>query len=271
MQAESEKFVSSLAPGVGLHVIRWGSRAKSPVILLHGGGANAHWWDHLAPQWASDNHLIALDFRGHGESDAPAELVTGAFNIDLEALCDHLATPQVTLVGHSMGAHVALDHAARFDRVRGLLLIDPARGAAKKSRRMARLALALRRDYASREEAIERFRFVPSADHCEEALRHSIASHSVRIESNGRFGFKFDPRWFSIPSRPPADLQAIRCPTLIVRGAESTILTAEGAEEMRAEIPRAQVTTVPGAGHHVLLDQPEALATLTQKWLHQLP
>ena len=271
METASEKFSSPLIEGIKLHVLRWGPRHAHPVILLHGGGANAHWWDHLAPRWADVNHLIALDFRGHGDSDSPEALQTGAFSLDLEALCEHLAQSTVTLIGHSMGAHVALDHASRSERVAGLVLVDPARGGPKRSRRAARLALALRRNYGSAEEAVERFRFVPAAEHCEEALRRSIAIKSVRAEPEGRFGFKFDPRWFGVPSRPPPDCSAVRCPTLIVRGEESSILSAEGAAQLRAEIPDAHLETVNGAGHHVLLDQPNSFGSLVKGWLDDLP
>ena len=271
MEGISEKFSSPREPGIKLHLLKWGSPDACPVILLHGGGANAHWWDHLAPGWAEDNHLIAMDFRGHGDSDFPDTLQIGAFNLDLEALCDRLEATQVTLIGHSMGAHVALDHASRSERVRGLALVDPARGGAKRSRRAARLALALRRNYATEEEAIERFRFVPAAEHCEETLRRAIAIQSVRAETGGRFGFKFDPRWFGVPSRPPPDCGAVRCPTLVIRGEESSILSAEGAEELCAELPNAHLETVRGAGHHVLLDKPEALSALVKNWLNSLP
>ncbi|MAJ58727.1 MAG: hypothetical protein CBC48_01445 [bacterium TMED88] len=271
MKAASEIFNSPLTPGIKLHMLKWGPPETEPVILLHGGGANAHWWDHLAPRWADDNRLIALDFRGHGDSDSPDTLQVGAFNLDLEALCDRLGESQVTLIGHSMGAHVALDHASRSERVRGLALVDPARGGPKRSRRAARLALALRRNYPSEKEAIERFRFVPSAEHCDEALRRSIAIQSVRAETGGRFGFKFDPRWFGVPGRPPPDCSAVRCPTLVIRGEESSILSAEGAQELCTELPESHLETVPGAGHHVLLDQPDAFSAIVKGWLDGLP
>ena len=236
-------------------------------MLLHGGGANAHWWDHLAEPLAREHAVVALDFRGHGDSDHPEELEVGAFNRDLESLLAHLGDRDPVLVGHSMGAHVALDHASRHPNVRGLVLIDPARGGGRRSRRVARLALALRRTYATREEAIDRLRFVPSADHVDEALRVRIAEHSVMLDGGGRFGFKFDPRWFGVPARPPPDTSRVRCPVLIVRGAESRLLTPEGAQELAAEIDRAEVAEVPGAGHHVLLDQPERLLAELQRWL----
>lgn len=271
MNAVDEKFVSEITPGLVLHTLHWGEPGAPPLVLLHGGGANAHWWDHLAPALADRYHVIGLDFRGHGDSDHPEALEVGAFNVDLEALCAHMGHPRLILVGHSMGAHVALDHAARFDDVRGLVVIDPSRGGTRRSRRAARLALALRRDYASRDEAVDRFRFVPGAAHCEESLRRAIAEQSVREERNGRFGFKFDPRWFGVASKAPPDLGAIEAPTLVVRGEESEILSGEGARELAALIREARLCEIPGAGHHVLLDRPRELLAALSGWLDELP
>ncbi|MFT5443421.1 MAG: pimeloyl-ACP methyl ester carboxylesterase, partial [Myxococcota bacterium] len=47
----------------------WGDAQKPTLVLLHGGGSNAHWWDHLAPQFAKSHYVVALDFRGHGVSE----------------------------------------------------------------------------------------------------------------------------------------------------------------------------------------------------------
>lgn len=240
------------------------------MILLHGGGANAHWWDHLAPSLALDHHVVALDFRGHGDSDHPVELEVGAFNLDLEALCEHLGEPEPVLIGHSMGAHVALDHASRHPGVRGLVLIDPSRGGASRSRRAARLALSLRRSYETRSEAVERLRFVPGAPHVEESLRRHIAEHSVQTEPDGRHGFKFDARWFSVPARPQPDIARVQCPTLVVRGEESQLLSAEGAAALRDELERGELVEIPGAGHHVLLDRPADLLAALLPWLAAL-
>jgi pimeloyl-ACP methyl ester carboxylesterase len=252
----SERFCAETLQGTKLRVLHWGDPAARKLILLHGGGANAGWWSHLAPALASRFHVLALDFRGHGESDYPGELVVGAFNADLTALIAHLGSPAVSLVGHSMGGHVALDHASRHPSIRSLALLDIMRGAGRRSRRSARLALALRRSYPTREEAIRRFRFVPEAQYADEALRASIAASSLREEPDGRFSYAFDPRWFGVPARPRPDLGDVRCPTLLVRGGESALLSREGAAEIADELPDVELCEIPEAGHHVQIDQP---------------
>jgi pimeloyl-ACP methyl ester carboxylesterase len=272
------------AEGTGpmLHTLQWGDASAVRLILLHGGGANANWWRHIAPAFADRFHVVALDFRGHGDSERPQELVVGAFNDDLEALLEHLntsenarlgdsraAAPATILIGHSMGAHVAFDHAAR-ENVHAMVLIDPSRGGEKRRGRRLRLALSFRRSYSSSGEAIERYRFLPDAEHVSEALRRSIASYSVEQEADGRWGYKFDSRWFGLPSRPRPNAADVECPTLIIRGAESDILSEEGARELCSELPRGQLDVVEDAGHHVQIDRPEAVVALLESFLREV-
>ena len=256
MGASSERFTTDGLNGVHLRALHWGDPTAPKLVLLHGGGANATWWSHLAPALAARFHVLALDFRGHGESDYPDERVVGAFNDDLEALLEHLGTREVSLVGHSMGGHVALDHVSRHESIRSLVLLDIVLGAGRRSRRAARLALLLRRTYATEQEAIRRFRFVPEARYASEDLRASLAAASLRPEPNGRFGYAFDPRWFGVPSRPRPDLSTIRCRTVLVRGCESELLTHDGAVGFADELVDARLIEIPRAGHHVQIDQP---------------
>ncbi len=261
------RFTTERLQGVVLNTLAWGDPERPLLVLLHGGGANAHWWDHVAPALAERFRVVALDFRGHGDSDFPEETRVGAFSDDLEALLEEEGDPPVVLMGHSMGGGIALDHAARHDRVRALVLIDVSRGASRRARRGARLALALRRSYATFDEAVARYRFLPASDHASETLRAHIAAHSVREEADGRFGFKFDPRWFGLPAKPRPDLSGVRCPVLLLRGCDSPMLTATGAEELVAELPEARAVAVPAAGHHVHLDQPQAFLEAVQPFL----
>jgi len=225
--------------------------------MLHGGGANAHWWDHLAPPLAEYFRVFCLDFRGHGDSDHPEQREAGAFDRDLDALLDHVDAPDAILMGHSMGAHVALRAATRHSLLRAVVAIEPSRGGRSGERRRTRLALAARRTYATRDEAIRRFQFLPTAPLVPEALRHEIAGHSVRKEADGRYGYKFDPGWFGIGRALPTEMSRIACPVLIVRGAESPLLSAEGSAEWVDEITNAAVSEIPRGGHNVHIECPD--------------
>jgi pimeloyl-ACP methyl ester carboxylesterase len=265
----SERFTTPSLDGATLHAIHWGSDRAPKLILLHGGGANAHWWDHLAGEFAQFFHVVALDFRGHGDSDYPERVGSGSFGHDLESLIEHLGAAKALLMGHSMGAHVALGAASRDPRVRAVVAIELSRGGERVDRRRARLALAARRTYATRAEALRRFQFLPDAPESAESLRDAIASHSVREESDGRFGFKFDPRWFALgPGAPPA-LDRIACPVLLIRGANSSLLTPAGARGLVDEIPDAALVEVPGAGHNVHIERPIEVANAANAFLAQ--
>jgi pimeloyl-ACP methyl ester carboxylesterase len=274
MAAASKSIHAEAESGVMLHCLEWMPESAippaAPIILLHGGGANAHWWDHLAAGLARSQPVYALDFRGHGDSSFPEERRVGAFNDDLEALLRTLEREDVYLIGHSLGAAVALDHASRFPATRGIALVDLARGSSRGSSRRARLALSLRRTYRTRAEAVERFRFLPESSHASDALRRSIAEQSVQQEPDGRFGYKFDPGWFGLPSRPRPDLARVECPTLLIRGAESTLLSREAALEFIGQLSAGRFEEIANAGHHVLIDQPTELSSLLERFLREV-
>lgn len=261
--------------GVSLSALNWVSKsegsdaidAQAPLVLLHGGGANAHWWDALAARWAINRPVLAFDFRGHGDSAYPEEHRVGAFGDDLEAVVDWLGREDIVFIGHSLGAAVALDHVSRFPNSRGLVLVDLARGTGTAPRRRARLALSFRRTYRSRQEAIDRFQFLPESSHATEALRVYVASHSVKEEADGRFGYKFDPAWFGLPSKPRPDLTKVAAKTLLVRGSESGLLSRESAQAFIDELPNGDWIEIADSGHHVLIDQPDALFEATEAFL----
>jgi len=239
-------------------------------VLLHGAGANAHWWSHLAPSLASRFHVIAFDFRGHGDSDRPEEHYSGAFEHDLEAVLDEFGARSPVLVGHSLGAHVAISFASKHPSCRAVVLVDPSRGVSATRSRATRLALSLNPSYATREHAVRRFRFLPAAAHASEELRKAIAEESVEPQADGRWGFKFDERWFTLPPADRPDLSRVACPVLIQRGSDSPLLTVEGAAALAADLPRARVVEIAGSGHHVIVDQPERWLAAVEAFLGEV-
>lgn len=266
MIARSERFRASGPGSPELHALHRGDPSGPTLVLLHGGGANARWWDDAAVPLAERARVVALDFRGHGESEFPDALEVGAFHRDLEALLDHLGARDPILVGHSMGGQVALDVAARRG-ARAVVAVEVAAGGGERDRTRLRRALAARRSYRTREEAIARFRLLPPSRGVSEELRRRIAERSVREESDGRFGFRFDPRWFGLPPAPSEPREAIRCPVLVVRGGESSILTAEGARGLASVLPSARLLEIAGAGHNAHLEQPGEFLRATLAFL----
>jgi pimeloyl-ACP methyl ester carboxylesterase len=164
-----------------------------------------------------------------------------------------------------MGGHIALDYAARHPHVWGLVAIEVSFGAASRERRKTRLALSLRRSYATRDEAIARYRLMPSTPGVSERVREALAEHSIREQPDGRFVYKFDPRWFGLTPSPHERLEDVRCPALVIRGDHSTLLTREGAESVVAKLPSARLIEISGAGHNVHLERPiEVIVAITE-------
>ncbi len=270
MTAQVERFTRPRLQGISLRFLRWGRPGDPAILLLHGGGANAHWWDHVAPALSDGFEVVALEFRGHGESDSPARFHGGDFEHDVQALIEHLDGEPAVWVGHSMGGEVALALAARGVPARALVLIDLARGVPEDVRRTARRALTIRRRYRSRDHAIERFRFIPPAVHVDPAVRERIATHSIHEQKDGTWSFKSDGRWTEgMPSDAPS-LSAIECPVLLLRGAESPLCTDEGIHELASELPHARHVTIERAGHHAHLDAPDGVVRAIRQFVHHL-
>jgi len=112
--------------------------------------------------------------------------------------------------------------------------------------------------------------FNPVARGASEELRARIAAASVREEPDGRFAFKFDPRWFALPSGQGPLLEHVRAPTLILRGAESPILSREGAQALAQEIPDARLVEIAGAEHNVHLEQPASFLEAVGSFLAEV-
>lgn len=262
--------------GLRLHLLEWGEPGRPALCFLHGGSAHAHWFDGVVSAVAGGYHVISLDQRGHGQSawPRPPAYRTEDFAADLLGVFDALGWERPVIAGHSMGGHNALAFAACHpERVRALVIVDsrpsipPERlaGMHQRGRR------ALRR-YPTREAAVAAFRLLPRETVAAPALLEHLARAGV-ARRDGAFVYRFDPA--ASGSRQPADgwplLPRIAAPTLIVRAERSPILPREMAEQMRAMIPRATLVELPGAYHHLMLDAPQAFASVLGAFLGSLP
>ena len=247
--------------GLGFHFLDWGTAGRPPQLLLHGGAQTAHSWDEVAPELATDHHVLALDQRGHGDSAwAPGGHYARAdFVADVRAFLDDRGWQRAILMGLSLGGVNALTFAARHpERMHGLVVVDVAPTIAAAGGQAIRAQLAVR-DFASFDEAVERalaFNRRRTRANIETRLRHAL-----RQGPDGHWSYKFDPAISSGGleadfERLWDEVRRIRCPTLLVRGAESAILTREAAERMRTELPGCAVAEVAGAGHSVMGDNP---------------
>jgi pimeloyl-ACP methyl ester carboxylesterase len=252
--------------GLGLRLLEGGQAGRPPVCFLHGGSAHAHWFDAVTPALADRFRLISLDQRGHGGSAwaQPPAYATEDFAADLERLMNALGLDRMTLVGHSMGGHNAMAFAAWHpERVAALTIVD-ARPAIPEERlgimrQRGRRALRL---YPSAEAAVDSFRLLPRETVADPRLLAHLARAGI-ARRDGGWTYRFDPA--ANHHRRPADLWPhlgrITAPTLLVRGELSPVLPREMAERLRAAIPGAALVEIPGAYHHLVLDQPAAFTS----------
>jgi pimeloyl-ACP methyl ester carboxylesterase len=266
------------AHGLSLHVLEW-SREGVPLLFVHGFGNDAHVWDDVAPAVAPYYRVLAIDLRGHGDSDRDPEARYDydAHLADLEAVTAGLGVTRFVLVGHSLGGRVSMLFAGRHpERMAGLVIVDSA--PELDARGTVRITLDLQRGAASGEgpsfasEAAYRellARNYPAAR--PETLRR-MARQGLRSRADGRLEPKLDPAWFRrreqgseqaerearVTSELWQALQAVACPTLVIRGAASDVVSPEVADRMVDEVlSRGRLVVVPRAGHSVMVDNPE--------------
>jgi pimeloyl-ACP methyl ester carboxylesterase len=266
-----------LLHGTRLHYTEWGDPAAPPVILLHGVTGHARTWDDEARALSGSRRVLALDQRGHGDSDpAPdGDYTTATLCDDLATFIDSLGLDRVTLVALSMGGRVAIAYAGRYpSRVSRLVVVDigpeiaPAGGG-----RVGGMMAASPERFDSVARAIDYAR-TNAPRYTEAMLRHRV-EHGVRPLADGGVTWKYDRairesirngRW-----RDPIDLwplwSAITCPTLIIRGTDSDILSADIARRMLAAQPHAELVDIPNAGHTVPGDQPQAFLDALKSFL----
>jgi len=249
--------------GLRLHVLEWGTPGRPALCFLHGGAAHAHWFDLVTPAFADRFHVIALDQRGHGESQwaGPAAYATQDFVGDLVGVMDTLGWQRVTVVGHSMGGHNAMVFAAWHpERVSRLVIVDSR--PAIPPERLDRMHARGRREpklHPDADSAVRAFRLLPR----ETAAAPELLAHLARagfVERGGGWVYRFDPA--SNGSRRPVDawplLGRIAAPTLIVRGELSPVLPRDMTERLRVAISTTVAVEIAGAYHHLVLDNPAA-------------
>lgn len=259
--------------GLSFHYIDWGGDGP-PLVMLHGLSGHARTWDHTAVALSDRYRVLALDQRGHGDSDWAPRYGIGPMAADLLAFMDALQFREVTLMGLSMGGMVSFVFAAAHpERVRRLMVLDIGPEIAPVGARNLAAAAAGSDVFASEDEAFAQAR-AANPRPTDETLRHRVR-HNLRSMPDGTLTFKHDK---ALRSQPSAWLEltadqlwaawrSVRCPVLLVRGEDSDILAAETAQRMLAENPNAAFASIPDCGHSITLDSPPGLLDALNPWL----
>lgn len=255
-----QRFVT--VDGCRISYWMWGDEGAPGAVLVHGGGAHAHWWDHIAP-WlvAPGRSVVAVDLSGHGDSGHRSSYTLEDWATESLAVAEHagLGGPPV-LVGHSLGGWSTVVAAAdQPDSLAGLVLIDcrivdpdPDKPPPPPPRPL--------RVYDTLEEAVARYRPEPAQEgNLPYVMRH-LATASLR-QVEGGWTWKFDP--LALYQRRPGRqaLSRITCPVAIVTAEDGLVTPAILSAMCEALGDRAPVIEVPNAGHHLMLDQPLMLVT----------
>ena len=259
---------------IRLHYLDWGSPDKLPFVMCHGGSAYAQWWDFVAPAFKDRFRVIAPDWRGHGESmhAVPPAYTTQDYVQDLSELTHSLKIKDHILLGHSMGGHNTMVYAAdHAERLRALILVDIEPGYPEAAvALLRRLGNKPEKIYNSLREAIGSFKVFPRGSEMSVHKLRYLASFAFE-ETEGKWHAKLDRKTLF---REPVDawsvLPRITCPTLIVKGEHSPVLTAQKLDRMCASLPDAQWVEVPDTHHHVMHDNPEAFIDVIEQFLERV-
>jgi len=260
------------------HYLDWGTAGRPPVVFLHGGGLNAHTWDLVCASLRPERHCLALDQRGHGESEWSPEMDYSieSHAADLDAFFGALELRRFVLVGMSLGGVNALAWAgANSRRLAGLVLVDVGPEIRADGARKIAAFTSDATPLDSVEHYVERaLAFNPRRNR--ELLRRSL-QHNLRRMPDGRFMWKYDQRHRGKALDPAAyarrrDLlwsavDAVECPTLVVRGAQSDVFHDEDAERLTGRLRQGRWVKIEGAGHTVQGDNPAGLLVILREFL----
>lgn len=258
VQAEQRRIT---VRGVSIVVRSWGDARSPGLVLVHGGGAHSGWWDHVAPLLAKTHRVVALDLSGHGDSGRRESYTFELWVAEVHGViaASEFIEPPI-LIGHSMGGRVSLAASIDDAPISGVVIDSPLRDLSpEQTAAREHLAFGPLKKYSSFDDALRRFRTVPPQLESLPYVVDHVARHSI-VEHDGSWSWKFDPRVF-IDVLPTLELLLkVRRRIALVR-AENGLLTETMTNDLNAALDRpATVFEIPLAGHHVMLDQPVALA-----------
>ena len=261
----------------------WGEPGRRGLVFVHGGGAHAHWWTHVAATFAAEFRVVAIDLSGHGDSGHRDAYALDQWTDEVVAVAETARIDGLPIViGHSMGGFVTIATAARHgDQVDGVIVCDSpvAELDPEISAYHLREAFGRPRTYPDLEDAVAHFRTVPAQEHYLDYVIDFVARHSLK-EVTGGWQWKFDRRIFEqfgagMRSIAAPYLEDVSCRLALLRS-EYGLVTPDIGASMYERLGRVTpVIEIPEAGHHAMLDQPlillTALRTLLADWDHSEP
>jgi pimeloyl-ACP methyl ester carboxylesterase len=269
-----ERREVEVAPRQRVSAIVWG-HGDPELVLLHGGAQNAHTWDTVALALARP--LVAIDLPGHGHSDWRADHdYRPRKNAEaVAAVIEQLAPRARAVIGMSLGGLTSIALAVQQpELVRRLLLVDVTPGVNAVKAEPIVSFVSGPESFASFDEILART-IAHNPTRSPSSLRRGVL-HNARPREDGRWLWRYDresPLRNDLAKRGDFDIgvhwddvERLRMPLLLVRGARSTVVDDADVAELRRRKPDAEVLVVPDAGHSVQGDQPLALARIIERF-----
>jgi len=243
------------------HYLEWGAPDAPAIVLLHGGHQSAHSWDLVSLHLAQRFRVLALDQRGHGDSEWARDVTYSnhEMSLDAEAFITTLGLRRPILMGHSMGGRNAMLLVRRNPSLlRALAIVDVGPELSDRGRAVIAGFVRDNEEFDDLEHFVrnvQQYDPYRSRAHIERTVKYNMLQRA-----DGKYVSKCDanPRRLGIvrASGPQENITldeaaAFDLPVLLVRGADSRILTAEAAERFRAALPQGTLMTVPNCGHNV--------------------
>ena len=263
--------------GLQLHYLDWGNDKSQPILLLHGFMAHTHVWDDFAVTFQSHYHVIALDQRGHGESQWSND---GSYTIDdhfldIAHFIEILGLSNVILIGHSMGGRHALFYAACVpSTVDRLILLDARPGNDPQAlHELRRLLATFPLEAHSLKEVVQAIQnLYPylSRDMC-----YHIANHGYKKVQEECYIPKYDTRMAQqsddtgyVTEELWSFMEQVLCPVLLIRGKESSFLSRKVSQQMCRALPQAKFKEIPKSTHMPLQENPIATMKVITDFLN---
>jgi pimeloyl-ACP methyl ester carboxylesterase len=263
-----------------LHYLDWGNPDRPPMVFLHGGALTAHTWDVVCLALRNDYHCLALDQRGHGDSDWADDYSSERHAEDIHGFVEQLSIGRTVVIGQSMGGLNSIVYAGRGgERLAGLVIVDVGPELNYSGTKRIGDFIQSTPESESLDSFIQKaMEFNPRRNPV--LLRRSLM-HNLRKLPNGKWAWKWDPnRMRSNPGQLQDHIAGMRrlwshvdkigCPTLVMRGAKSDIFSDENAEKFASTLPKGRWVRIEDAGHTVQGDNPRAMLRELREFLGEI-
>jgi pimeloyl-ACP methyl ester carboxylesterase len=269
-QQPADRFVT--VNGLRIHFLDWGAEGKPPLIMLHGIGRVAHTFDHIAPHFAPNYHVMAVDMRGHGDSgwDPKGAYLVEDYTKDIEGLAAELHLRNITIWGNSTGGRVAQVFAGLHPELVSAVIaedVGPERPTQVAESVTRQLKQEDEKGWASEEELLTQLK--TSNPRTPEEILRAYAHYGSKRRPDGRVIWKRDPAIGNgfVPTELWRFVREIKSPIIYVLGGRSTIVPAGTQDELKKALPQAQIATIPGVGHYPSEENTQAYLVIVDKFL----